>query len=87
MSKPSSVRLSCVNLWDRARGILAGAPRRLVLVVVVLLAAAITVALGVPVERVVAVLAVPPGAVKLLDLAVSLLSGRRRPRTAAPTVG
>ncbi|GAA4980378.1 hypothetical protein [Kitasatospora paranensis] len=81
MPKPGPARLFCVGLQDRVRGIPAGARRRLV-VIVVLLTAAAAIALGADVSTVVEVLALPPSAVRLADLAVGGWANRRRSRAA-----
>lgn len=84
MPKSNPSRLSCVGPED-SRGPLAGAPRRLV-IVVVLLAAVSAIAVGVPVDTVVAVVALPPATMKLVDLSFNLMPGRRSPGTLVPQV-
>ncbi|MFI8085289.1 hypothetical protein ACIF6L_31430 [Kitasatospora sp. NPDC086009] len=79
MSKSSPARLSCVGLEDRLRNLPVGARRRLV-VIVLLFTAAWAVALGVEITTVVEVVALPPAAVKLADLAVGAGTARRRSR-------
>ncbi|WP_035838821.1 hypothetical protein [Kitasatospora azatica] len=84
MPKSNLSRLSCVGLED-SRGPLRGTPRRLV-IVVVLLAAVSVIALGVPVDTVVAVVALPPASMKLVDLSFNLMPGRRSPSALVPQV-
>ncbi|MET9182867.1 hypothetical protein ABZX88_32325 [Kitasatospora aureofaciens] len=78
MPEPGPTHLFCVGLGDRVRGIPAGVRRRLVVVVVLLTAIAVVV-LGADIATVVEVLALPPAAVKLADLAVGASRRRNRP--------
>ncbi|WP_279198399.1 hypothetical protein [Kitasatospora aureofaciens] len=78
MPEPGPTHLFCVGLGDRVRGIPAGVRRRLVVVVVLLTAIAVVV-LGADIATVVEVLALPPAAVKLADLAVGASRWRNRP--------
>ncbi|WP_033355698.1 hypothetical protein [Kitasatospora aureofaciens] len=86
MPEPGPTHLFCVGLGDRVRGIPAGVRRRLVVVVVLLTAIAVVlltaiavVVLGADIATVVEVLALPPAAVKLADLAVGASRRRNRP--------